>query len=129
MGQHFDHHDERFHRFGFLDSLEQADSEREVVAIVRDYLARIGPAEIATLPEDCWPTKITDREDVGEYALRIARRRALSPQSVSNDALLERLHSLLSHAAARSALLAGRGAKPPDASLLDEAVGRKEDDL
>ena len=129
MGQHFDHHDERFSRFGFLDSLEQADNEREIVAVVREYLARIGPAEIATLPEDCWPTKINDREDISEYALRIARRRALSPQSVSNDALLDRLHSLLMHAAARGAVLAGRHGRPEDASLLDEAVGRKEDDL
>ena len=129
MGQHFDHQDERLNRFGFLDSLEQADNEREVVAIVREYMARIGPAEIATLPEDCWPTKVTDTEDITEYALRIARRRTLSPQSVADDALLDRLHSLLTHAAARSALLAARHAKSDDASLLDEAIGRKEDDL
>ena len=129
MGQHFDHSDERFHRFSFLDSLEEADSEREVVAVVREYLARIGPAEIATLPEDCWPSKINDHEDIAEYALRISRRRALSPQSVSNDALLERLHSLLSSAVARVAALAVRDRRQRSPTLLDEAVGRKEDDL
>ena len=76
MGQHFDEHDERMHRYSFLDSLEDADSEREVVAIVREYVARLGPTELATLPEDCWPGKITDRDDIADYALRVARRRA-----------------------------------------------------
>ena len=130
MGQHFDEQDERFGRYSFLDSLEDADSEREVVAVVREYLARIGPAELATLPEDCWPGKITDRDDIADYAVRVARRRALSPQSVANDALLDRIHNLLVHASARVATLAtARRARDDDeASLLDEAVGRKEDD-
>lgn len=131
MGQHFDEHDERFRRYSFLDSLEDADSEREVVAVVREYLARIGPAELATLPEDCWPGKVTDRDDIADYAVRVARRRALSPQSVANDDLLDRIHNLVSHASARVAALAA-ASRMRDAddeiSLLDEAVGREEDD-
>ena len=131
MGQHFDEHDERLRRYSFLDSLDDADSEREVVAIVREYLARIGPAELATLPEDCRPGKITDREDIADYAVRVARRRALSPQSVANDALLDRIHNLLSHASARVAMLAARSRSREsgdESSPLDEALGRKEDD-
>jgi hypothetical protein len=129
MGQYFDEHDERLQRYSFIDSLEDADSEREVVGIVRDYFARLGPTELATLPEDCWPGKITDREDIADYALRVARRRALSPQSVADDALLDRIHNLLSHAAARVAVLATRPASAGDTSVLDEAVGRPEEDI
>ncbi len=131
MGQHFDEQDERFHRYSFLDSLDDADSEREVVTIVRDYLARIGPAELATLPEDCWPGKINDRDDIADYAVRVARRRTLSPQSVANDALLDRIHNLLSHASTRVATLAARrrsSREDDPVSPLDEALGRKEDD-
>ncbi len=131
MGQHFDEHDERYRRYSFLDSLGDADSEREVVGIVRDYLARLGPIELATLPEDCWPGRINDRDDISEYALRVARRRALSPQSVANDALLDRIHNLLTHAASRVAMLASRRRTGGDegVSLTDEAVGRKEEDV
>ena len=131
MGQHFDEQDERFRRYSFLDSLEEADSEREIVGVVRDYLARLGPAELATLPEDCWPGRINDRDDIAEYALRVSRRRALSPQSVANDALLDRIHNLLGHASTRVATLAA-GSRSRDSdgetSPLDEAVGREEDD-
>src|SRR5438552_16690305 len=108
MGQHFDEHDERLRRYSFLDSLEDADTEREVVGIVRDYLARVGPAELATLPEDCWPGRVNDRDDIAEYALRVARRRALSPQSIANDALPHRIMNLLNHPATRAAVLASR---------------------
>ena len=129
MGQHFGEHDERLHRYSFLDSLEDADSEREVVGVVRDYFARIGPAELATLPEDCRPGKITDHDDIADYALRVGRRRALSPQSVADDVLLDRIHNLLTHAAARVAMLATRRAGAGDNSIVDEAVGRPEEDV
>jgi hypothetical protein len=131
MGQHFDEQDERLRRYSFLDSLEEADTEREIVGIVRDYLARLGPAELATLPEDCWPSRINDRDDIAEYALRVSRRRALSPQSVANDALLDRIVNLLNHAAARVAMLTSRRrtGDEEDVSLFDEAVGRKEEDV
>ena len=130
MGQSFDEQDERFRRYSFLDSLEEADSEREVLGIVKEYLARLGPAELATLPEDCWPGRIVDREDISEYALRVARRRTLSPGSVANDSLLDRLMNLLNHASARIAALASRRSRAGDeVSLLDEAIGRKEEDV
>ena len=69
MGQRFDDQDDKFRRYSFLDSLEDADSEREVVGVVKEYLARLGPGEISTLPEDCWPGRIVDRDD--SYKTRI----------------------------------------------------------
>jgi len=131
MGQRLDEQDEKFRRYSFLDSLEDADSEREVVGVVKEYLARLGPAELATLPEDCWPGRIVDRDDISEYALRVARRRALSSQSLANDALLDRIANLLTHAASRVAMLATRrrSLDDDDVSLADEAAGRKEEDV
>ena len=53
--------------------LDRAHNEREVVEATREFIARITPAEIARLPDECRPHKLVDANDVAEYALSLGR--------------------------------------------------------
>ena len=100
--------------------LEDAESESEVVAVVRDCLAQLTPDEVKCLPEDCMPWRIRDHQDVAEYALRLGRRRLLSQDSLLNPALVDDLYSVLMEANARVGLLAiGRPKKPANDATMD----------
>lgn len=92
--------------YSVLGMLDAAENEREIVDIVKGCLAELSPDDLKTLPEDCWPGRIRDREDIADYALRLARRRALSTDSLSDIGLLDRLVNVLAHASARVGLLA-----------------------
>ena len=68
-----------------------------------------------------------DHEDISDYALRLARRRVLSYESLANVTLVDDLANILSYASERTALLPGHGAPAPQTPL-DEIVGRADDD-
>ena len=53
--------------------LDRASSEREVVSISRDFMAQFSPNEIASIPENCRPGKITDASDITSVAFELAR--------------------------------------------------------
>ncbi len=53
--------------------LEAAANERDVVDIVKDYLAHLDRFEIAQLPEECRPGKFFTADDVMGYAFTLAR--------------------------------------------------------
>ena len=54
-------------------SVELAHTEHDVVELAREYLAQLGPAEIAALPPVCRPRKLVDAGDVSSYALDLVR--------------------------------------------------------
>jgi hypothetical protein len=57
------------------DAVRAADTEDDVLDLVRDFLAQFSPEEVAQLPHDCRPAKIIDARDVTEYAFELARNR------------------------------------------------------
>ena len=57
------------------DAVRAADTEDDVLDLVKDFLAQFSPEEIAQLPHHCRPAKILDAHDVSEYAFDLARHR------------------------------------------------------
>ena len=54
-------------------TLDQADSEHEVIKVVRDFVASLNPQELAGLPEACRPGKFFGAEDVTSFAFEVVR--------------------------------------------------------
>ena len=106
---------------GILAALDDAETEREVVEIVRDSLAQLTADDLTSLPAECRPGRIRDQHDISEYALRLGRRR-LEEDTLSDAALVYDLFEILQWASARSAILAApRGSQAAEAG--DPALG------
>ena len=54
-------------------TVEGAESERDLVVAVRDYLATWEPSEIAALPEAARPGRVTSGEDISEMAYKLSQ--------------------------------------------------------
>jgi hypothetical protein len=59
---------------GWQGRLDAATSRDDVVHVARDFLALVGPEEVARMPVDCRPVKLVDGEDVANYAVTLTRR-------------------------------------------------------
>lgn len=55
------------------DRLRHAHSERDVVDVVRDYLATVTIGEIALLPESCRPRRLGSASEIAGYAFDLVR--------------------------------------------------------
>ena len=86
------------------ERIEDAGTEPEVVAVARDYLARLSQDEYAELPLELRPRKIVDANDIAAYALDLARHEAADPDEMN---LVQRLAQLLSLASVRVSEIAG----------------------
>jgi hypothetical protein len=86
-------------------AVDGAETESELVSIVREYTATWGPDELSRLPAACRPGKISDGEDVSELAFRLAQAHLAFTGSLSDRLLLERLMGFFTHASARFATL------------------------
>ena len=78
-----------------------AESEDEVVALVRDHLARYSPQEIARLPEECRPPRIRDAEDISQWAFELARTHCAQDANDDYETVLERMLEFVTQAAVR----------------------------
>ena len=69
------------------EKLLHANSEEEVVDLVRSFLAGWRPEELAEIPPGCRPGKIRDAEDVGDLAYELTRARigASGPQQLLKE--------------------------------------------
>jgi hypothetical protein len=86
------------------ERIEDAGTEPEIVAVARDYLARLSQDEYAELPLELRPRKIVDANDIAAYALDLARHEADDPDEMN---LVQRLAQLLSRASVRVSEIAG----------------------
>ena len=73
-------------------------TEHDVVLAVREYLAMWSPEELARLPAECRPGKITDAEDISDLAYRLSRAHLEFAGPDDDSRLLERMMSFVSHA-------------------------------
>ena len=88
---------------GWQGVLDAACSADEVVAIARDFVARISPEEFSALPPGCRPHKLVDADDVVDYAVTLVRE-SCAGESMS-DSLLQQIASFFTHACTRLSVL------------------------
>jgi hypothetical protein len=85
--------------------LDAARTEQDLVKIVREYVATWSPEELGRLPAPCRPGKITDGEDVSDFAFCLARAHLSFSGALADRLLMERLMGFFTHASARLAAL------------------------
>ena len=85
--------------FGWQDRLAQSGSAEEIVAVAREYLARITPEEYSNLPPECRPRKIVDADDVVDYAVTLVRGSCEAGNA--SDAVLQHLAGFFTDACTR----------------------------
>ena len=84
--------------FTWQERLDAATTEAEVVDVARDYLATLGPAEFASLPEQLRPHKIVDANDITTYAFDLVRQEC---HDEGAQHLVQRLAHIMSRASIR----------------------------
>jgi hypothetical protein len=85
--------------------LESALEEREVVGVVRDFVAQVTPPELRRLPDECRPGKFFDANDVTSFAFELARHHDHPDPDIA--ALIHKMTAFFSEASIRlSQLLA-----------------------
>ncbi|HUP97718.1 MAG TPA: hypothetical protein VM073_07250 [Usitatibacter sp.] len=95
--------------------MERAESEEEVVSIVRDYFAMWTPEEISRLPKSCRPARLRDAsnlEDLNRWGVEAFRKTRASGQELE---LLQKLTAIIGRACVHIARLRegdGMAAKP-----------------
>ncbi len=91
----------------WLDDIDQATSEAQVVAAARDFCSLLHPRDLAPLPEDCRMIRIESGGDVPAVAARLAREcTGLRSRDPEHEKLRELL-AYLSRAAQRLGELRG----------------------
>lgn len=88
--------------------LKAAQTESEVVGLVRDYLAEWMPDELARVPAGSRPGKIRDAEDVADCAFALTRARMDNAES---DPLAVEMESFFAQACTRLSELEGQSTR------------------
>jgi hypothetical protein len=89
--------------------LGAAQSEAEIAAVVREYLALLSREEVAALPEACRPARIADAADISAYAFELVRHRS-HDADVSDR--VHRIAAVVTQAASRLSALHASQARP-----------------
>ena len=64
---------------GWEQALDRARDERDIIALVREFVASLDYHEISAMPADLRPGKFFAAGDVAGYALKLARHVAGDP--------------------------------------------------
>jgi hypothetical protein len=102
-------------RHSWRTQLKAAAREKDVLAVVRGYLAEWSQGEIAQLPPGAWPARISGRADILAHAALLAGVHARFDGSPSALPGLQEMLLFFTHAAVRTAKLgsAAETADPP----------------
>ena len=85
-------------RHSWRTHLKAAADERAVVALVASFLAEWKPAEIESLPEGAWPTRVSTPRGVIDQSVHLARLHANSTTGGPGLAYLHELLLFFTHA-------------------------------
>jgi hypothetical protein len=85
--------------------LARADSEADVVGVVRDFVAQLTPDELVRLPKDFRPGRFGDGEDVADFALNVKVHNLGTSEADREPGLQARITAFFSSAAERVAQL------------------------
>jgi hypothetical protein len=96
------------------ERLDECASVAEVVDVVRVFMARFDPDEIASLPPGCRPGKIVDADDVSALAVELMRHTCREGEPRE---LLHKLAAVFAHASGRIAELSARSNDAEEARL------------
>jgi hypothetical protein len=81
--------------------VEEAPTAETVIALLRDYLATRDPDEMRRLPQECAPPPDLRREDIADFAYRLAAYHSHDESA----RLVQRISGVVSRAAVRLAEL------------------------
>ncbi|MGE5615917.1 MAG: hypothetical protein ACM3X5_03295 [Bacillota bacterium] len=93
----------------WLYALDGARSEKDLVMVVREFLATWTPHDLQRLPASCRPPRLVDSDDVGAYAVELSQYRFDALTDPEDRRLLERMKSFFAHATSRAAIIRGAG--------------------
>jgi hypothetical protein len=96
------------------ERLDECASVKDVLDVVRVFMARFCPREIASLPPECRPGKIVDADDVSRLAFDLVRNTCRDGEPRE---LLHKLAAVFAHASARIAELTARSNDAEEARL------------
>ena len=93
----------------WLNALNSATTEKEIVAITKDFIASWSPLEFSRLPEACRPGRINHGDDIAESAMTLSREHLSFEGSLVDRLLIDKMATFFAHASARlSRILADR---------------------
>jgi hypothetical protein len=88
--------------------LARAQTEQEVVGIVRDYVATWLAEDLGRIPRRCMPGKLRDAEAIADCALELTLERIAQADP---DSRLVAMEAFFAHACARVSKLEGAALK------------------
>jgi hypothetical protein len=100
------------------EKLREAQTEAEVVGVVRDFLALVGPEEIVRIPLRLRPDRIVDGEDIVAYGVELVRHECADQEGRQ---VVQKLARIMSHASVRLSEIKGL---PPKRRWDDHPVRR-----
>lgn len=100
-------------RHSWRTQLKAAAREKDVLAVVRGYLAEWSQGEIAQLPPGAWPARISGRADILAHAALLAGVHARFDGSPSALPGLQEMLLFFTHAAVRVTQIAAAVEHPP----------------
>jgi len=92
----------------WLDDIDHATSEAQVVAAVRDYCSLVHPRDLDPLPSECRAIHIETDDDLPQLSARLARELAMLRGRAHETDKLRDLVTYLSHASQRLGELRGQ---------------------
>ena len=91
-------------------ALATTQTVEALMALVRDYMGKIDPSELAMLPEACRAHRLEDVDDLADMAVTLAKCELAADPASAGYALLHEM--ALTFAAAQARLRVIRGAFP-----------------
>ena len=86
--------------------IQSAPDDAAVLALVRRYLGTLAEDEVARLPANCRPTLPSTRDEVGSWAVTLARAEMNFRGEAETAALMQQMAVVFSEASQRFAQLA-----------------------
>ena len=93
-------------RHSWRTHLKAATDERAIVALVATYLGEWKPAEVESLPEGAWPTRLSTSGAVIEHSVKLAQLHAAFEGCGPGLAYLQEMLLFFTHAAVAATRLA-----------------------
>lgn len=103
------------------DAVLAAETEGDVLDIVRDFVAQFSPEEVSQLPPVCRPGKFLDASDVTGYAFDLVRHRC---DDAGEESLIHRLSAFFTDANERLAGIMHAAFVRPERSYHPPSPGR-----
>ena len=96
----------------WYERIANARTGRDLVMVVRAFVAGWSAVDLAKLPAAARPAEISTADEIASIAYDLAQERLKGTLPPDIDRLATRMHAFFSNAAARAALLASHRTQP-----------------